>query len=647
MRKPPFLILTLLSIFFFLLSSCTLPLLRHKEPIDDEVAQLIQNALPAESYPDADIITILEEVNEEVFEDGRCKANFHRVFKVMNERGKGYADCKIGFNSRVEAISLLYARTITPEGKVIPLKKNAIKVVTPYSRYPAYSDYKELTFSMPGVRVGCVVDCKYVKEEKEPTIKGEFSGGYFIQWYNPIVVFRYKIITPEDMDLKHLLLNPLKDIQQSPEVAHRGGKKIYLWEYRDIPQILDERYMPPMEEIAFNISVTTMDSWQGFFQWWRKKIEGKTEPDEAIREKVAELSKDLSSAREKIEAIFDFVKREIRYVSIGLGKTGYEPESAAEVFENKYGDCKDKSTLLISMLKAAGISAHYVLIPTHSVGNLIRDFPYPFQFDHCIVVAETEDGHLFLDPTAEECRFDYLLGSDQDRDVLIFKDHGAIFGTTPLAKAEENAYVCQQQIKIGADESIEVEEKDFGSGFREASMRSFFIDNNPTEIKEALEKMVDGMSPGAKLLDYTYSDPLNFQKRFVATIKYFAPDYCKKAGDILIFQVPGIEKGCAGTGKKERRYPLVFWTNASSKDEVVFNIPEGYEVYYLPEPVEIENPYFDFHSSYQREGQKVVYRGEYIKKAVRIPPKGYPLYHKFCQKMEKSCEEYVLFREKR
>ena len=252
------------------------------------------------------------------------------------------------------------------------------------------------------------------------------------------------------------------------------------------------------------------------------------------------MTKDLSTSKEKMEVIFDYVKMEIRYVSIGLGKSGYEPENAKKVFENKYGDCKDKSTLLISMLRSAGIPAYYVLIPTRNIGNLIKDFPYPFQFNHCIVAVEDRGKYHFLDPVAENYRFDYLPGSDRNRNVLIFDDEKIFFDKTPLAKPEENASHSQSQIKIGLNGSIECEVKNFGFGGEEASLRSFFIENNPTKIKESLEERVDGISSGAKLLAYTHSDPVNFKERFELNFKYNAQDYCRKAGDILIFDVPEI-----------------------------------------------------------------------------------------------------------
>ncbi len=646
MKKIPSLKLILPLVFLFLTLSCAFSHLKHKATIDDEVARLIRNVPSAESYPDAGIINLLDEDIVEVFEDGRCRQTLHVVLKILNESGKDSADIKIGYNSRAEIASIIFARTITAEGKILPLIDNAIKVVTPYSSYPSYSDYKELTFSMPGAMVGSIIDYKVAIEEKRPEIEGKFSTGFYFQAHNPAYLCRYKVITPKDMDLKYLVLNSLQGVQLSPNVIHDRNQKTYLWEYKNIPQIISEKSMPPADEVAFRILVTTMNSWEEFSNWWRKKIAGKTESDVSIKNKVAELTKNLPTSREKMEAIFDYVKGEIRYVSIDLGKSGYEPENAKQVFENKYGDCKDKSTLLISMLRIAGIPAYYALIPTSGMGNLIKDFPYPFQFNHCIVAVKNEDQYHFIDPVAKNYRFDYFPDGDRNRDVLIFHDEKVVFDKTPLAKPEENAYYSQSQIKIGLDGFIECEVRNYGFGSQEASLRSFFIRNRPTKIKESLEERVDEISSGAKLLAYTHSDPLNFKERFELNVKYDAQDCCRKAGNIMIFDLPEIRKGCPATGKKDRRYPIVVWNNSYSKDEVEFNVPEGCEVYHLPEPIEIENQYFEFRSSYRQDGDKIFYRGEVIRKALRITPEEYPAYNESCQTMEKSFKREVLFKTK-
>ncbi len=643
--KIGFFSLTFLLILPLLFSSCTKIHLGLGGPIAEEVATLIRNLPPAESYPDANILVILDEGIVEAFEDGRSIRTSRMVFKVMKEGGKGYGDVAIGYNSRTATASIVYARTITPEGEVLPLRKNAAKVITPFEGYPSYSDYKKLVFSMPGVTLGSIVDYKVVIQEKKPAMEGIFSSKWYFQGNNPFLLSRYKLIVPKDMKIKYYLINPLKDVPLSPAIMQQGDKKTYFWEYKNIPQILEEESMPPWDEVAFGILLTNMDSWEGFSTWWRKRIKEKTEPNTAIKEKVEELIKGLATNKEKTEAIFDYVKREIRYVSIDMGSSGYEPAPAREVFANKYGDCKDKSTLLISMLKSAGIPAYYVLIPTNTTRNLIKDFPFPFQFDHCIVALENEGAYHFVDPVATEHRVDYLPDFDQNRDVLIFKGDKTAFATTPIAKPQENMRYTQYQIKIGIDGSMTYEWKNASSGDTEATLRSVFINSSPKEIRETFEEIANETSPGGKFLGYTHSNPMNFKEGFSINVKCYAPNYCKKNTDILVFPIEAIiKRGCLATSTAERKYPIVIWNNSFNRVEAEFNIPEGYELFLLPEPVDIINRFLEFRSSFRKEGEKIFYRQELIKKATRIPPEQYSVYQSSCQAMARSFKRDILFR---
>ena len=634
-------IASVLIIFFT--TSCSSNTFSVRGGIYSEISDILQSMPAAESFPDADILYLLNEEIHEVFTDGNSTKTVHNIFMVVSESGKDYANQEISYDSRKEKIKILYARTINADGKSIHLKGNAINTVTPYSSFPSYSDYKELTFSMPGVTIGSVIDIKYVMEMKSE-IQGEFDGFFFFQRCNPVLISRYMIIAPEKMNVKYRMFNPLEDAPLSPDILLKSGKIAYLWEYKDIPQIFPEDNMPPFEGVAFNILVTSIDSWELFFQWWKERSSGKATPDEGIKEKVAELTSNLPTLNQKAEAIFDYVRSEIRYVSLDMGKSGYVPECAQKVFGNKYGDCKDQSTLLISMLRVAGIPAYYVFVPTQEIKNLVKDFPYPFQFNHCIVAIESEGGYQFLDPTAENYRFGYLPGCDQNRGIVIFKENETIFGITPLAKAEENFSSSIWNVEIGLDGSLEVVRTKYCSGSQDAGLRSFLIYYSPTEIKDAIEIFISDISPGAELLAYSHSDPLNFKKNCMLTMNYQIKEYCKKAGDILIFHGPVIEEGFSSAGKEERRYPIQFESKSQSTYEVEFNIPEGYRLYYLPEPVEIRNAYFDCLSTFLEKGTRIIHQVKFIKKTVQVPIENYVDFHESCQKVEKTFDWYVLFK---
>jgi hypothetical protein len=223
----------------FLVSGCTLPLLQHADPARDEIAKLIQEAPGAEAYPEAPALVIFDQDLVEVFPDGSYTATYRKVIKILAERGKDSGDIRFGFDSRMQQVKILRAVTTTPDGEQIPLKKNAMQVVTPFSWYPAYTDYKQLTFSMPGVGVGSIIDYEILVEGKAH-IEGEYSHQSFFQGRSPVLLSRARITVPGDKQLQYLALNPPPGTDPAPAISKEGNRTVYHWEFRDIPQILDE-----------------------------------------------------------------------------------------------------------------------------------------------------------------------------------------------------------------------------------------------------------------------------------------------------------------------------------------------------------------------------------------------------------------------
>jgi transglutaminase-like putative cysteine protease len=640
-----------LFVLFCVLTSLPLSALalnpsKLKGTIDDEVIHLLENLPPDEAYPDASVIVVLDEKVDEVQADGSRRSTLHEVFKVIKEEGKGYANVEIGYNAYREKVSIEYARTITPWGKVIPVSDIAVTVSTPYGNYPSYSDYRVLTFLLSGVVIGSVIDYKIVLEELHPAMAGTYASRFYFQGYDPIIISRFQVITPEDMDLEYSVRNPLTEQKPAPQVSREDGKKISLWEYRDIPQIISEYNMPPLSEIACNIRVTTLDSWKEFFSWWNELQDRKAEANDAIREKVAALTAGLLTPEEKAAALFYYVEQEIRYVSINLGKSAYEPTTAPEVFANKYGDCKDKSALLISMLEAAGVPAYYVLIPTRDIESMTKDFPYPFQFNHCIVAIEGTQGYHFLDPATETYPFDYLPSTDQDRDCLLLKESKGVFAHTPLAQPSDNGVLQQQIITIGPDGSLEVVRKASSVGDYGATDRSTYMDYGSSELREHIERAVSSLDPGAKLIAYQISDPSDFEIPFTTIYRYVAENYCKRAGDLLLFPVPGVSYECLTPATERRRYPIEHPSVSFLRDEAQIVLPEGYEVFYLPTGMEIATPSHEFRCAYGYEGGRISYHGEQIRKSTTVPLEAYPDYRTFCHDMERGTAEWIVLKQK-
>lgn len=645
MEKDTRLIIFLSLIIMFFIPTCTAGQNSLKEEVNGDLKELIQNVPGSEKYPEAGIIEILDERIDEVSEDGKCKSMIHTIFKIIHEKGKKETDIEIGFNSLTEKANLLYARTVTPEGRIIHLKKDAVEIKTPYESFPSYSDYKLLAFSMPGVTIGSIIEYKILIEEKKPTMKGKFSRRFYFQWNYPKIHSKYSVITPPGMKLKYHILNPLNDIRTTPITTNNGKKVTYQWEFKNIPQIIHEIKMPPYKEVAFGIMVTNLNSWDEFSDWWGNLVVGKTDPNLKIKEKVKELTRGLQSEQEKTEVIFEYVWRNIRYVSINLGKSGLEPHKAAEVMENQYGDCKDKSTLLISMLNAAGIPAYYALIQSGRGTNILKEFPYPFQFNHCIVALEKGGRFVFLDPVESNYKTDYIPWNIQNKDALISKGNRGIFWKTSSARPEENSLLFMIRMNINGDGQIIGDTTISATGDEEAGLRSSFIQKSELEIRKTFENIFQQDMPGSILQKIEHSNPTNMKEVFKVNITFSVDGYCRKAGDLLILPSIDNKDDCLGIQSRKRIYPIKIESKYFVAIEVDFNIPDGYEIYFVPNSEKFKIKLIEGRSVYQVDGKRVTFKREFIAKETAIAPYEYDDYKKICEAISKSAKHEILFRE--
>ena len=621
--KKIFLSCLFLSLLFF--GGCvSLSVLQHPS-LQDSLAVLQQSS--ASRYPEAGAVYLLDKATRIIRRDGSSELIIHQIIRINKERGRKFAEVQIPYNEAFQKVRIDFAHTITREGKRIKVKKNGIHTITPASLTPytaLYSSLKVKTISMPAVELGSILEYQYRIFQKKSLMRNHFWDGFYFQSEEPFIVSKYVLVLPPKITFKKLE----KEIAP-PEVIEKGGRRIYIWEKRDIPGLIPEPAMPPLIEVVPLLSVSSVKDWEEVSSWYYDLAKNQIRADEAIRKEVRRLIKGKKTSREKIRAIYNYCSAEIRYVGLEMGVNGYQPHEATKVFHLKYGDCKDKATLLVTMLRVAGIESYLVLI--NSAHQIDTSLPSPGQFNHCIAAVSLENNYIFLDTTAEVCSFGDLPTGDQNRDVLIIRKKGAELAKTPLYRPEDN--LCQREIEVDLKENgaIFARVKVVTRGLFNLAYRASFRYLKPVERRRRLAEDLNRMCPGANLKEFKISDLINLDQPVEESYSFFAENYAIKIGNKFLIKPALIEamRSTALIAAEKRSYPILFQRRWEKIENVSINLPAGWEVETLPKNLSLRYPFGEFDVTYKDAGKKITYRRRFCITQPKISIVDYLEFKKF------------------
>lgn len=500
---------------------------------DTYIRDLIKTSPGQAEYPDAGAIILFNEETFRILSDYTAVEELHILIKILNDRGKAkYGEVKLGYDSTYEKIEVEYARTIKPDGTIISVGAKHIRDISEYPEYPLYSNARLRIISMPELTEGAVIEYKAIKYINKLINGKEFCENYPIQGFEPYLDQRVNLIIPDGYNVNIESYNPgyvEYALSFSPRIERVEDGTKYTWEFNNVPEIITEPSMSPYIEITPYLSISSLDDWQEIYNWWGSLVVDKVNIDKAIEEKTQGLIEDKNTQEEKAKAIYHWVASKIRYVGVEYGEAGFEPHYATEIFKNKYGDCKDQSMLLISMLRYAGISAYPVLIGTKGSYLLDEEFP-TLIFNHAIVLAKVGEKMVFLDPTAETTSFGDLPGGDQDRKVFVFYEKEGKIQKTPLFAPEHNKAYISMSIDIHEDETISGTREINTFGEYDQGQRYWLKYTKPVLIKETLRSAINRLSPGGKLLSYEISDIEDLNHPIEIKMEFEGPKFLTEAG---------------------------------------------------------------------------------------------------------------------
>jgi tetratricopeptide (TPR) repeat protein len=483
----------------------------------------LYEAASAVSAPDDANLTIL--VDDETYsfdEAGRIDHVSHFVYKILTQRGAEESDhLTVAWEPWHEARPTIRARVITPDFVEHPLDLNNVtEAPARGGDYEIYSDGKTLRAPFPAIAAGVVVEAEFVEHDTEPFFgSGRVGRVGFGHERVPVEHSRATFQAPASLPLRTQALE-LPDLK--PIRVEADGKVTLTYEVGRLEGIEPAEPNLPRAVVLFpEIDFSTGKSWQAVSADYAKIVDRHAGPA-AVQAIVDSLVEGKKTVPEKEAAILDYLDREVRYTGIEFGEAAIVPHDPAETLTHKYGDCKDKATLLVAMLRAASIPANVALLNAGSRMDVPADLPGMGIFDHAIVYVPADPANkttgLWIDATATYARLGQLPSGDQGRLALIASPETTALVKIPESASNDNSLREYREVTLSENGPATISEKTEPTGVFEAYYRSYYADKPDKDTREALTNYVKAQYIAEKLASIDRTDPADLSQQFSLTL---------------------------------------------------------------------------------------------------------------------------------
>jgi hypothetical protein len=596
---------------------------------------LVNAPLPAHDAK-TEAVLLYSERNVTVISADKMHRTVREAYKILRPEGRNRGTAWVVFDSHTKVTSI--------RGWCIPAQGKDYEVNDKEAIERAYkpdwelaTDAKMKILNIPAPDVGNIVGYEYEVDER-PIFLQEI---WLFQDIVPVRESHYSLRLPPGWEFKASWIN-------HPEVKPvEAGNNSWQWVVSDIKSIRPEENMPPFQGVAgqmvvsFFTSGTTLNAninWAAMGTWYSNLIGQRLDSSPEIKQQVAALTASKTTPLEKMQAFANFVQRDIRYVAIELGIGGYQPHPAAEVFSHRYGDCKDKATLMRTMLREIGVDSYHVLIYTER-GAVTPLTPANHGFNHAILAVKLPEGltdsslvatmnHpklgriLFFDPTNEYIPFGQLPGYLQANYGLLVAPDGGELIELPQQPTAMNS--IQRTAKLTLDSSGllkgEVKETRLGERASAERHRLLAVAKDADRIKP-IEELLGGSLPSFHI---THASVINLQqtdRSFGFNYSFESQNYAKTAGNLLLVRprVIGMKGSSILETKEPRSFPIEFEGPTRDTDAFEIIIPAGYTVDDLPPPVDADFGFASYHAKTEVNGNVVDYTRTYEIKELSVP----------------------------
>ena len=556
--------------------------------LSEEILLQAAAKISTHNFPDADDVLIDDYVLTTYEKDGRAQTWNDWGSKILTEKGKqNMRLLTMYFNASYGRAEFIFVRVFKADGsrREVDLGRHCQEMIDRSQMGSNIYDpnNKLLQVSLPDLEVGDTMRVLTRRIISKPRVPDSYSDFQVLEHSSPILRYVYEVNAPEELPLRNIVIkDELPGTLSSVQPQNIGGRILYRWEAKNVPQFFREPAMPPSYTVTQRLLLSTIESWEEISRWYWRISLPHFESNRDIENKVTELVAGKLDRQERLRAVFRFVSQEIRYMGVTLETEapGYEPHDVSITFANRHGVCRDKAALLCVMLRLAGFEAFPVLI--HAGAKKDPEVPQPF-FNHAIVAVLNEDlSYQLMDPTDENTK-ELLPAYLCNRSYLVARPEGDTLRTSDIQPYTKNLCKIKTSGKISEQGDLSATCRIVMEGINDNVYRGMLLRRSPKQRQEFVEAVLKGQFPGSKLLrfDILPADLQDTELPLEFHLSFEAEEILHTNERTAMFKMPRLGAGfgyvnfvLGEAGLEKRRFPFVNDLTCGVVEESSIEIPE-------------------------------------------------------------------------
>lgn len=604
---------------------------------DTDIYEMVKNDKISDAKnADYGYYYILDNKNVILYPGGATEEYYTTLIRITNEKGVNkYKESYIGYGN---SQSLLIE-------KAEVIKKNQSKI-------NGEKNDNEIVFT--NLEAGDVIVFKYrLRNYVYGRLAKEYWDSYYFGGQIYSAVISYHLLIPSDQKISYLFNNG----NLQPQISEVENFKMYSWELLKPEPDKDESLMPPLTDVSAMLHVSTIPSWKEIADWYGDISSNKAEEDFeiiALYKKIFPDNQKPMTQFQKARMIYDYIESNIRYSSVSFRQSAYVPQRPSVTLTTRLGDCKDLSSLFVTLANMAGINAQMVLVDTRDNGQKHIILP-GVEFNHCIVKTELDKKNYFIELTDNYLPFASLPNNLNGAVILEipYKNKNNETPDLKLLKADNRTKdVIKRVIEIrSADPDLEISVKAIKYGNPSSSVRDNYVNLDNDKQKKDIEKSVaSGYKNNVKMLDVKFNDLDKLNDSVTYIYNYRVKNEISEIGAIKTFRIvyPDVLASLDKFSGDTRTYPVLYWSYEDVDNyETVVNITAPAGSKFIEVPASENYSFKDMKFSLQytlKAPDKLTITRKFSSNRQDIPAADYETFKTFFEKIVKAEQKFVAYK---